>query len=81
MSQQLIPKAALYDHLFDRRRRENRIEFVSDFPEANDAEVVSALQVSFYDSSIKIYFISVKLHYKSNIEFFYVQPILRLLPK
>ncbi|CAK1583823.1 unnamed protein product [Parnassius mnemosyne] len=45
MSQQLIPIAAMYDHLFDSERRENRVEFVSDFPERNDAEVVSALQV------------------------------------
>ncbi|KAJ0173533.1 hypothetical protein K1T71_010682 [Dendrolimus kikuchii] len=45
MSQQLIPIAALYDHLFDSNRKENRVEFISDFPEGNDAEVVSALQV------------------------------------
>ncbi|CAB3248910.1 unnamed protein product [Arctia plantaginis] len=45
MSQQLIPIAAMYDHLFDSSRKENRVEFVSDFPDGNDAEVVSALQV------------------------------------
>ncbi|XP_075982572.1 DDB1- and CUL4-associated factor 10 homolog isoform X1 [Anticarsia gemmatalis] len=45
MSQQLIPIAAMYDHLFDSSRKENRVEFVSDFPEGNDAEVVSALQI------------------------------------
>ncbi|XP_045502639.1 DDB1- and CUL4-associated factor 10 isoform X1 [Colias croceus] len=45
MSQQLIPIAAMYDHLFDPKRTENRVEFVSDFPEGNDAEVVSALQI------------------------------------
>lgn len=45
MSQQVIPIAAMYDHLFDATRKENRVEFVSDFPENNDAEVVSALQV------------------------------------
>lgn len=46
MSNQLIPIAAMYDHLFDSNRKENRVEFVSDFPEGNDAEVVSALQAS-----------------------------------
>ncbi|CAK1550447.1 unnamed protein product [Leptosia nina] len=45
MSGQLIPIAAMYDHLFDAKRTENRVEFVSDFPEGNDAEVVSALQI------------------------------------
>lgn len=46
MSQQVIPIAAMYDHLFDLERKENRVEFVSDFPDGNDAEVVSALQVN-----------------------------------
>ncbi|XP_041970131.1 DDB1- and CUL4-associated factor 10 [Aricia agestis] len=45
MSQQVIPIAASYDHLFDFKRTENRVEFVSDFPDGNDAEVVSALQI------------------------------------
>ncbi|XP_063831649.1 DDB1- and CUL4-associated factor 10 homolog [Ostrinia nubilalis] len=45
MSQQLIPIAAMYDHLFDSSRKENRIEFVSDFPDGNDAKVVSSLQI------------------------------------
>ncbi|XP_061384395.1 DDB1- and CUL4-associated factor 10 isoform X1 [Danaus plexippus] len=45
MSQQVIPIAAMYDHLFDLERKENRVEFVSDFPDGNDAEVVSALQI------------------------------------
>ncbi|CAH2045100.1 unnamed protein product, partial [Iphiclides podalirius] len=45
MSQQLIPIAAMYDHLFNGDRRENRVEFVSDFPEGNDAKVISALQI------------------------------------
>ncbi|XP_059053270.1 DDB1- and CUL4-associated factor 10 homolog isoform X2 [Achroia grisella] len=44
-SHQLIPIAALYDHLFDDKREENRIEFVSDFPDGNDAKVVSSLQI------------------------------------
>ncbi|XP_063628078.1 DDB1- and CUL4-associated factor 10 isoform X1 [Cydia splendana] len=44
-SNQLIPIAAQYDHLFDSKRSQNRIEFISDFPEGNDAEVVSALQI------------------------------------
>ncbi|XP_026333283.1 DDB1- and CUL4-associated factor 10 homolog isoform X4 [Hyposmocoma kahamanoa] len=45
MSQQVIPIASMYDHLFERKRTENRVEFVSDFPLGNDAEVVSSLQV------------------------------------
>ncbi|RVE53945.1 hypothetical protein evm_001348 [Chilo suppressalis] len=45
MSQQLIPIAAMYDHLFDSNRKENRIEFVSDFPDGNDAKVVGSLQI------------------------------------
>ncbi|XP_045776185.1 DDB1- and CUL4-associated factor 10 homolog isoform X2 [Maniola jurtina] len=45
MSEQVIPIAAMYDHLFDLKRTENRVEFVSDFPDGNDAEVVSALQI------------------------------------
>lgn len=57
MSQQMIPIAAMYDHLFDQKRKENRVEFVSDFPDGNDAEVVSALQVKtkniYYDDYYK----------------------------
>ncbi|XP_050551217.1 DDB1- and CUL4-associated factor 10 isoform X2 [Spodoptera frugiperda] len=45
MSRQPIPIAAMYDHLFDSSRKENRVEFISDFPDGNDAEVVSSLQV------------------------------------
>ncbi|KAL0819506.1 hypothetical protein ABMA28_007605 [Loxostege sticticalis] len=45
MSGQLIPIAAMYDHLFDRKRKENRIEFVADFPDGNEAKVVSSLQI------------------------------------
>ncbi|VVD01007.1 unnamed protein product [Leptidea sinapis] len=45
MSQQLIPIAAMYDHLFEPNRKENRLEFVSDFPYGNDAKVISALQI------------------------------------
>ncbi|XP_053613255.1 DDB1- and CUL4-associated factor 10 isoform X2 [Plodia interpunctella] len=44
-SHQLIPIAATYDHLFDESRKENRVEFVSDFPDGNDAKVVSSLQI------------------------------------
>ncbi|XP_060805266.1 DDB1- and CUL4-associated factor 10 [Amyelois transitella] len=42
-SHQLIPIAAAYDRLFEETREENRVEFVSDFP--NDAKVVSSLQI------------------------------------
>ena len=67
MSQQTIPVAAMYDHLFDTNRRENRIEFVSDFPDGNDAEVVSALQV--YRIVYKLFFSNLFLHsvYSKNI--------------
>lgn len=43
LGRQFIPIAASYDHVFSRRRKRNRVELVSDFP--NDAEVISSLQV------------------------------------
>lgn len=45
LSQTTIPVAASFTHLFSSQRRVNRIEFVTDFPEGDDAEVVSSLQV------------------------------------
>lgn len=43
---QFIPNAARYDQAFSRKQKYNRVELVSDFPEGNDAEVISSLQVS-----------------------------------
>uniref|UniRef100_A0A1B6LSV5 Uncharacterized protein n=1 Tax=Graphocephala atropunctata TaxID=36148 RepID=A0A1B6LSV5_9HEMI len=45
LSQTTIPVAASFTHLFSNKRRSNRIEFVTDFPDGDDAEVVSSLQV------------------------------------
>lgn len=42
---QRIPIAINYSHLFDKKRKHNRVEIISDFPEENEAEVVSSLQV------------------------------------
>lgn len=48
LSQTTIPVAASYTHLFSPKRKTNRIEFVTDFPEGDDAEVVSSLQVRMF---------------------------------
>ncbi|CAH1404235.1 unnamed protein product [Nezara viridula] len=45
LSQTTIPVAANFTHLFSKKRKKNRIEFLTDFPEGDDAEVVSSLQV------------------------------------
>nr|CAD7396732.1 unnamed protein product [Timema cristinae] len=45
LSQTTIPVAAEYTHLFSNERRSNRVEFVTDFPQGDDAEVVSSLQI------------------------------------
>uniref|UniRef100_A0A1B6J6L9 Uncharacterized protein n=1 Tax=Homalodisca liturata TaxID=320908 RepID=A0A1B6J6L9_9HEMI len=45
LSQTTIPVAASFTHLFSHKRKSNRIEFVTDFPDGDDAEVVSSLQV------------------------------------
>lgn len=44
-SQTTIPAASAFTSLFSKKRKRNRIEFVSDFPVHNDAEVVSSLQI------------------------------------
>ncbi|KAK3915807.1 DDB1- and CUL4-associated factor 10-like protein [Frankliniella fusca] len=44
-SQTTIPSASVFTSLFSKKRKRNRIEFVSDFPAYNDAEVVSSLQI------------------------------------
>lgn len=45
MTMQPLPIASMYTYLFDSTRNRNRVEFISDFPKSNDAEVVSSLQV------------------------------------
>lgn len=45
MSRQHIPIACIYSYLFEKQRKHNRVEFITDFPEGNEAEVVSSLQV------------------------------------
>lgn len=45
MTKQPLPIASMYTYLFDSNRNRNRVEFISDFPKNNDAEVVSSLQV------------------------------------
>lgn len=46
LSQTTIPVAANFTHLFSKKRKKNRIEFLTDFPDGDDAEVVSSLQVN-----------------------------------
>ncbi|XP_015594921.1 DDB1- and CUL4-associated factor 10 [Cephus cinctus] len=45
LSQTTIPIAANFTHLFSNSRTHNRVEFVTDFPVGDDAEVISSLQV------------------------------------
>ena len=45
LSQTTIPMAADFTHLFSHQRKTNRVEFVTDFPIGDDAEVVSSLQI------------------------------------
>ncbi|XP_029163822.1 DDB1- and CUL4-associated factor 10 [Nylanderia fulva] len=45
LSQTTIPVAASYTHLFAHGRPHNRVEFLTDFPAGDDAEVISSLQV------------------------------------
>lgn len=45
LSQTTIPVAASYTHLFSHNRTYNRVEFLTDFPVGDDAEVISSLQV------------------------------------
>lgn len=48
MGGQYFPHTASFKHLFSRNRMRNRVEFVSDFPSSNDAEVISSLQVIYH---------------------------------
>ncbi|XP_063979018.1 DDB1- and CUL4-associated factor 10 [Diachasmimorpha longicaudata] len=45
LSQTTIPAAASFTHLFAHSREHNRVEFLTDFPVGDDAEVISSLQV------------------------------------
>lgn len=45
LSQTILPVAADFTHLFRGRGKRNRVEFITDFPEGDDAEVVSSLQI------------------------------------
>lgn len=45
LSAQTIPVANAFSHLFSPKRTTNRIEFITDFPPGDEAEVVSALQI------------------------------------
>ncbi|XP_015517052.1 DDB1- and CUL4-associated factor 10 homolog [Neodiprion pinetum] len=45
LSQTTIPVAASFTHLFSHSRSHNRVEFLTDFPVGDDAEVISSLQV------------------------------------
>ncbi|XP_043268966.1 DDB1- and CUL4-associated factor 10 [Venturia canescens] len=45
LSQTTIPVAANFTHLFSNSRTHNRVEFLTDFPVGDDAEVISSLQV------------------------------------
>lgn len=51
---QFIPNAARYDHAFSKKQKYNRVELVSDFPEGNDAEVISSLQVRLDLNSLRL---------------------------
>lgn len=46
MGRQYIPRAGKADNVFTNKR--NRVEIISDFPEGNEAEIISSLQVSFF---------------------------------
>ena len=56
LSQTTIPVAANFTHLFSNQRKKNRIEFLTDFPDGDDAEVVSSLQVILY------FYVSISLY-------------------
>lgn len=44
-SQTTIPNVANFTHLFSHSRTHNRVEFLTDFPAGDDAEIISSLQV------------------------------------
>ena len=52
MSQSPIRQGYLFNHVFSRKR--NRVEFISDFAEGNDAEVITSLQVIYFEFIITL---------------------------
>ena len=54
---QYLPIAAKYDQLFSKSQKTNRVELVSDFPQGDEAEVISSLQVKI----INFLFVQIKL--------------------
>ena len=44
-SQTTIPNVTNFTHLFSHVRQHNRVEFLTDFPDGDDAEIISSLQV------------------------------------
>ncbi|KAG7191124.1 hypothetical protein KM043_007156 [Ampulex compressa] len=44
-SQTTIPNVASFTHLFSHTRTHNRVEFLTDFPVGDDAEIISSLQI------------------------------------
>jgi DDB1- and CUL4-associated factor 10 len=42
---QHLPIASKYDYLFSSQQKTNRLELISDFPNGNNAEVISSLQI------------------------------------
>lgn len=45
LGDQYFPIVSEFKHVFDSRRRRNRIELISDFPEGNEAEVICSLAI------------------------------------
>lgn len=45
LGDQYFPIVSEFKHVFDSRRRRNRVELISDFPEKNDAEVICSLAI------------------------------------
>ncbi|KAI5713615.1 hypothetical protein M8J76_002251 [Diaphorina citri] len=45
LSDTALPMAFEYHHLFSRGRTRNRVEFITDFPFGDEAEVISSLQI------------------------------------
>lgn len=45
LSQTILPVASDFTHLFRGHGKRNKVEFITDFPVGDDAEVVSSLQI------------------------------------
>ena len=64
MSQSPLRTVYMYNHVF--KRRKNRVEFASDFPQGDDAEVLSSLQVGTGGFDGETSNIGVGLHLRTN---------------